>query len=104
MGVDLVWRDETGRARETVADEQSIISTTIERAQAESRSVALVGRIDLYGDTPFSPSQIPQLIREFQVLRDALTDAGERVVIAHVIAVLHSADAIGDGSIEFIGD
>jgi hypothetical protein len=72
MGVDLYLEDEQGTKLDEVLDPNGFISLMLLLPGYET--TVLLRFIDPYGDTVFNQLQIPVLIREFEAVRDLLTD------------------------------
>lgn len=105
MGIDLVWQDRDGRQHDLVADGSSTITVAIQRVRDDARRRhLLISSIDPYGNTRFSSGQAPQLLREFEALRNASHDPEERVAIGRILSVLRAAEGTVDEWLEFAGD
>jgi hypothetical protein len=105
MGIDLVWRDAAGAELDAAYDETAIVSDLIVRVREDrSRRNLLLTTIDPYGDTRFSSGQAPQLLREFNSLRNQSMDADERIALGRVVSILRAAEGTTDDWLQFVGD
>jgi hypothetical protein len=105
MGIDLIWRDSAGVQRDAAHDLPSLISSTIDRVrQDRSNRNLLVSTIDPYGNTRFSTGQAPQLLREFELLRQQSANIEERIALGRVISILRASEGVGEDWLEFAGD
>jgi hypothetical protein len=105
MGIDLVWRDRAGVQRDAAHDGESFLSSTIDRVRQDrlNRNL-LLSTIDPYGNTRFSSAQAPQLLREFELLRQQSLNPEERIAIGRVISILRASEVSTNDWLEFVGD
>lgn len=105
MGIDLIWRDGAGVQQDVAYDQSSLVSETIDRLrQDRSNRNRLVCTIDPYRNTRFLTGQAPQLLREFELLRQQALNIEERIALGHVISILRASEGTTDDCLEFVGD
>lgn len=105
MGIDLLWRGNDGALRDATYDNSSAISDLINDLRQDRRyRHLLLSSIDPYGDTCFMSVQAPQLLREFQVIRDDCASLDLRIAIGRLISILRAAETATDDWLEFKGD
>ena len=76
-------------------DRTSLLSSTIDRVrQDRSNRSLLVSTIDPYGNTRFSTGQAPQLLREFELLRQQSPNIEERIALGRVISILRASEGV----------
>lgn len=105
MGIDLLWRDGTGDLLDAAYDDGSVISDAVNRLRQEkSDRELLVSTIDPYGNTRFSSGQAPQLLSEFEMLRQQSTQPEERIGLGRVLSIVRAAEGASDEWLVFVGD
>lgn len=102
MGIETIWKDETGAVLGEVGDHQFLLSRFTGMVSSVQNSVCL-RFLDPAGDTCFNQLQIPILAQE---LREAIRNVGDPKLLAHLEKVLHLAERANavNTYLWFIGD
>lgn len=83
MGIESVWKDETGRELDRVGDPQMLLSSLANGSIDLSGTVCL-RFLDAYGDACFNQVQIPVLAEELEA---AAARTNDHDLKSHLLAV-----------------
>jgi hypothetical protein len=104
MGINVVWKSESGNELECIYDPKMLLSHLIINNYKDFKNTYCVHFIDPYGDTIFNQHQIPILITELEGIANTTSD---EVTKEHILSILNlSRKSLGQihTYLWFIGD
>ena len=100
MGLDVIWRSESGDKLAAFYDSESVFANAV--VAVSEREYPTLGRIDEYRTASLAPTN--GLVDEVQRIRDATADAGAREQLSSLLSLLRRADVSPGTYLDFIGD
>ena len=101
MGIDVEWRDESGKVLAQILDARSLLQSAL--ADASLQSTQFLRFIDAYGDATFNQLQLPGLISEFKgVARSCTAEAA--LHMSSISKLLARASSEAHTYVTFVGD
>jgi hypothetical protein len=94
VGINAVWRDESGKELGAVPDPQMLLSRFAARRASPVPGSVCLPFLDPAGDACFNQMQIPVLIQELRAARTQVADPALANHLGKVVALAERATAV----------
>jgi len=100
VGINVEWRDESGKVIEQISDSNSLLYQALAAAQLEATQ--FLRFIDFYGDTTFNQLQLSGLLAEFSALAKSCAGERARHLLSITLLLVHASST--HTYVTFVGD